>query len=209
MSLPKLADFRIQIFIMVTLICSSVQLNVRSFVSVDVLIKDKIVELQNMMVKEEDWRMLQVKPVEKQNLHFSILFLGEITPETVDILKFRLSDLVFQPFTVTYRGLGVFPSIAKPRIIWMGTDAEGAKKLTNLSQKVVTSVKDVVKPDKPFIPHVTLFRIKSGRLRADNMLRKYHDISFGSDLIDRIHIKKSELTKSGPIYSVIFTVYGR
>jgi 2'-5' RNA ligase len=41
------------------------------------------------------------------------------------------------------------------------------------------------------------------------MLRKYNDISFGSDLIDRIHIKKSQLTQSGPIYSVIFTVYGR
>lgn len=194
---------------MVLLICSSLQLNIRSFVSVDVSIKDKISELQNRIIKEEDWRMQQVKPVEKQNLHFSIFFLGDITPEIVDILISRLSGLVFQPFTVTYRGLGVFPSVAKPRTIWMGTDAEGAKKLTNLSQKVVTSFRDVVKPDKPFIPHVTLFRVKNGRLRADNMLRKYNDISFGSDLIDRIHIKKSQLTQSGPIYSVIFTVYGR
>lgn len=184
-------------------------MNVRSFVSVDVSIKDKISELQNKIIKEQDWRLQQVKPVEKQNLHFSIFFLGEITPETVDILKSRLSGLVFQPFTVTYRGLGVFPSVAKPRIIWMGTDAEGAEMLTNLSQKVVTSIQDVVKPDKQFIPHVTLFRIKNGRLRADNMLRKYQDISFGSDLIDRIYIKKSQLTQSGPIYSVIFTVYGR
>jgi 2'-5' RNA ligase len=74
---------------------------------------------------------------------------------------------------------------------------------------VVTSIEDVVKPDKPFIPHVTLFRIKNGRLRADNMLRKYKNISFGSDLIDRIHIKKSELTQSGPIYSDMYTVCGR
>jgi 2'-5' RNA ligase len=184
-------------------------LNIRSFVSVDVSIKDKISELQNRIIKEEDWRMHQVKPVEKQNLHFSIFFLGEISSETVGILKSRLSDLIFQPFTVTYMGLGVFPSADKPRTIWMGTDAEGGKKLKNLSQMVVTSIKDVVKPDKPFIPHVTLFRIKNGRLRADNMLRKYKDISFGSDLIDRIYIKKSELTQSGPIYSVMYTVCGR
>ena len=184
-------------------------MNVRSFVSVDVSIKDKISELQDRIIKEQDWRLQQVKPVEKQNLHFSIFFLGEITLQTVDILKSRLSGLVFQPFQVTYRGLGVFPSGAKPRVIWMGIDAEGAERLTNLSQKVVTSFQDVVKPDKPFIPHVTLFRIKNGRLRADNMLRKYQDMSFGSDLIDRIYMKKSQLTQSGPIYSVIFTVYGR
>jgi 2'-5' RNA ligase len=95
-------------------------LNIRSFVSVDVSIKDKIGELQNRIIKEEDWRMHQVKPVEKQNLHFNIFFLGEISPETVGILKSRLSDLIFQPFTVTYMGLGVFPSADKPRTIWMG-----------------------------------------------------------------------------------------
>jgi RNA 2',3'-cyclic 3'-phosphodiesterase len=194
---------------MVRLICSSLQLNIRSFVSVDVSIKDQIGELQNRIIKEEELRMQQVKPVDKQNLHFSIFFLGEISPETVDILKSRLSDLIFKPFTVTYTGLGVFSSAAKPRTIWMGTDAEGGKKLRNLSQMVVTNIKDVVKADKPFIPHVTLFRIKNGRLRVDNMLRKYKDISFGSDLIDRIHIKKSELTQSGPIYSVMDTVCGR
>jgi RNA 2',3'-cyclic 3'-phosphodiesterase len=184
-------------------------LNIRSFVSVDVSIKDQIGELQNRIIKEEELRMQQVKPVDKQNLHFSIFFLGEISPETVDILKSRLSDLIFKPFTVTYTGLGVFSSAAKPRTIWMGTDAEGGKKLRNLSQMVVTNIKDVVKADKPFIPHVTLFRIKNGRLRVDNMLRKYKEISFGSDLIDRIHIKKSELTQSGPIYSVMYTVCGR
>ena len=184
-------------------------MNVRSFISVDVSIKDSIGKLQDRIVLEEDWKNQQVKPVEKQNLHFSIIFLGEITLEAVDILKSRLSGLIFHPFTVTYKGLGVFPSSTNARIVWMGTDTDGGKKLSSLSQKIVNSIDDMgFTPDKPFIPHVTLFRIKNKKLRTLNLSR-YNNQCFGSDFIDRIHLKKSDLTKNGPIYSVLFTVYGK
>ena len=185
-------------------------MNVRSFISVDVSIKDTISELQNKLLMEEEWNTQQFKPVEKQNLHFSIIFLGEITPEVIGIVMSRLSGLRFQPFRVVYKGLGVFPSATYARVLWMGTDLEGGKKLTDLSQKVVSSIKDVgITPDKPFIPHVTLFRLKDGKLRAENMLTKYSNTSFGSDLVDRIHLKKSQLTQTGPIYSSMFTIYGK
>ena len=166
--------------------------------------------MQNRLLMEEEWNTQQFKPVEKQNLHFSIIFLEEITPEAIRIVMSRLSGLRFQPFRIVYKGLGVFPSATYPRILWMGTDLEGGKKLTDLSQKVVSSIKDVgFTPDKPFIPHVTLFRLKDGKLRAENMLTKYYDTSFGSDLIDRIHLKRSQLTQTGPIYSSILTIYGK
>jgi RNA 2',3'-cyclic 3'-phosphodiesterase len=185
-------------------------LNLRSFISVDVSIKDTISDLQNKLIMEEDWNTQQFKPVEKQNLHFSIIFLGEITPEAIGIVMSRLSGLRFQPFRVVYKGLGVFPSATYARVLWMGTDLEGGKKLTDLSQKVVSSIKDVgFTSDKPFIPHVTLFRLKDGKLRSHNMLTKYYNTSFGSDLIDRIHLKRSQLTQTGPIYSSMFTIYGK
>jgi RNA 2',3'-cyclic 3'-phosphodiesterase len=186
-----------------------IKLKARSFISVDVSIKDNISELQNKIMLEEDWKMRQVKPVESQNLHFCIIFLGNITPMAIELLKSRLSCIIFQPFRVVYKGLGVFPNTKDARIVWMGTDIEGGKKLTNLSQKVTASIQDVAFiPDKPFIPHVTLFRIKNGILRTENMLTKYKELSFGSDFIERIHLKRSQLTPSGPIYSDIYTVYG-
>ncbi len=184
-------------------------MNLRCFISVDVSIKDTIKKLQDRIIVDEGWNMRDVKPVEEQNLHFSIIFLGETTLEAVDILKSSLSGLVFQPFTVTYKGLGVFPSTANARVIWMGTDVEGGIKLAHLAQRVLASIKDSgFTPDKPFIPHVTLFRIKNRKIKAVNTL-KYNDQSFGSDYIDKIHLKKSELTRSGPIYSDLFRVYAR
>jgi RNA 2',3'-cyclic 3'-phosphodiesterase len=182
-------------------------LNIRSFVSIDVSIRDYINELQNRILVEEGWKIHQVKPVEKQNLHFSIIFLGEVTPTGLDKLKSRLLGLEFEPFTIVYTGLGVFPSITNPRIIWMGTDLEGGGKLTSLARRLVESIKDVgFTPDKPFIPHVTLFRLKDSSLRVQDMLKRYKNVRFGSDLVNRINLKRSELTRSGPIYSDILTV---
>jgi 2'-5' RNA ligase len=166
--------------------------------------------LQNKIAIEEEWRRDQVRAVEGQNLHFTLVFLGEISSETSEILKSRLANLEFQPFSVTYKGLGAFPSSANPRIVWMGTDIEGGKKLVDLYQKVAVCVKDAgLAPDKPFIPHATLFRIKYRGLKLFRMLAKYEDIKFGSDFIDRFHLKKSQLTQTGSIYSDMLTVYGK
>lgn len=182
----------------------------RTFVSVDVSIKDIINELQNKIAMEEEWRTAQVRPVERQNLHFTLVFLGEISSATTDILKAQLSSLEFQPFSVTYKGLGVFPNSANPRIVWMGTDIEGGEKLMNLYQKVTACIRDAgLTPDKPFIPHVTLFRIKYRGPKMFKMLARYKDLKFGSDFIDRLHLKRSQLTQCGSIYSDMLTVYGK
>ena len=200
----------LQIFIAVGSLYCSLRLSIRTFISVDVSIKDIINELQNKIAVEEEWRMDQVRAVEGQNLHFTLVFLGEISSETAEIIKSRLANLEFQPFSVTYKGLGAFPSSANPRIVWMGTDIEGGKKLMDLYQKVAVCIRDAgLTPDKPFIPHVTLFRIKYRGLKLFRMLAKYDDLKFGSDFIDRFHLKKSQLTQTGSIYSDMLTVYGK
>jgi 2'-5' RNA ligase len=90
-------------------------LNIRSFISIDVSIKDRINALQNRILVEENWKIYQVKPVEKQNFHFCIIFLGEVTPATLEGLKQKLLGLKFEPFRVFYTGLGVFPNTNNPR----------------------------------------------------------------------------------------------
>jgi RNA 2',3'-cyclic 3'-phosphodiesterase len=62
-------------------------------------------------------------------------------------------------------------------------------------------------PDKPFTPHMTLFRIKKGKLKiTTKLLSEFDHLSFGSDIINKVHLKQSDLTSSGPIYTDIFTV---
>jgi 2'-5' RNA ligase len=67
------------------------------------------------------------------------------------------------------------------------------------------------KPDKQFKPHLTIFRVKRPIVNLEKYLNKYNNdasIDF-SDIIDKIHIKKSELFSSGPVYSNILTIYAK
>jgi 2'-5' RNA ligase len=66
------------------------------------------------------------------------------------------------------------------------------------------------RPDKPFTPHMTLFRVKTGRLKiTTELLSEYNSMTFGSEIINKVHLKRSDLTSTGPIYTDIFTVNAR
>ena len=92
-------------------------------------------------------------------------------------------------------------------MVWVGVDPEGAQKLTGLANDVVSTMSQLgFKADKPFSAHMTLLRAKGKPISASYISSKYQGRTFGSDRIDKVHLKKSELTPSGPIYSNVYTV---
>jgi 2'-5' RNA ligase len=89
-------------------------------------------------------------------------------------------------------------------VVWVGVDGEGGKKLEALAQQVVASLeKSGFKPDRPFSPHLTIFRAKNRHVQVD--VEKYAGRTFGTETIDRVHLKKSDLAPSGPTYSNVYT----
>jgi 2'-5' RNA ligase len=151
------------------------------------------------------WKPREVKPVELQNFHFTLIFLGEVSD--VDTIKTKMQELQFEPFTLTYKGVGAFPKPSAAKIIWLGTDPAGGQKLLGLANDVVAKMAELgFSADKPFSPHITIFRVKSAPVRIGDISAKYEGRIFGSDLVDRVHLKKSDLTPSGPVYSNIYTV---
>ena len=181
----------------------------RAFIAVDIS-SDAIVKLQKEIISTAGWNLKDVKPVESQNFHFTLIFLGEIRDEDDDISKIKevmQKGLSFGPFTITYTGIGAFPKPAYARVIWVGVDSEGAQKLTSLANDVVSTMSQLgFKADKPFSAHMTLLRAKGRPISASNISSQYHGRTFGSDRIDKVHLKKSELTSSGPVYSNVYTV---
>jgi len=181
----------------------------RAFIAVDVS-SDTIVKLQKEIISTAGWNLKDVKPVESQNFHFTLIFLGEIRDEDDDISKIKevmQKGLSFGPFTITYTGVGAFPKPAYARVIWVGVDSQGAQKLTSLANDVVSTMSQLgFKADKPFSAHMTLLRARGRPLSVRNISSKYHGRTFGSDRIDKVHLKKSELSPSGPIYSNVYTI---
>ena len=180
----------------------------RIFIAVDASSKDTIEKLQHRIQISAGWNSQLLKPVSKQSFHFTLIFLGEIPIKTIDIIKTKLSEIQFEPIKITYTGIGGFPNSNTARVIWIGVDAEGGRKLIVLAEKVRSKMKDIgFMPDKPFTPHMTLFRIKTGKLKITaKLLSEYDRIPFSSEIINKVHLKRSDLTSSGPIYTDIFTV---
>ncbi len=179
----------------------------RAFIAVDVL-SEAIAKLQDDILSKARWNRRDVKPVDPGNFHFTIIFLGEINDGDVEKIKERLTRLRFEAFSITYTGVGGFPKPSYARVIWVGVDSQGAQRLTNLANDVIAEVSELgFGPDKPFLSHLTLLRVKSGSyLNAAEISSKYQGRTFGSETIDKVHLKKSVLTPSGPTYSNVFTI---
>lgn len=149
---------------------------------------------------------LRAKPVSASQLHFTLMFLGEINEVMLDSIKGKLADMKFDPIDVTYTGVGAFPSFKSPRVIWIGVDSSSAPRLIQLAKDVETRLNSLgFRNDKPFTPHITLFRVKD-RIKDATHLMEYKDRNFGGDVLGEVKVKKSDLTPTGPSYSDLFTI---
>ena len=170
----------------------------RTFVAVEIgneAVLDAIVKLQSDM-------KIRASPVSKQNMHFTLLFLGEIQDNQVDDIKKALSNIQFKPIYVKFTRLGVFPNPKFPRVIWIGTDEQSSKQLVDLATKVEQSLAPLgFKSDKQFKSHLTIFRVKNKIDGIADILEQFKALDLGSDTITELKFKKSILTPSGPIYS--------
>lgn len=174
----------------------------RAFVAVDAT-SAGISSLQQEM--KGQWNPKDVKPVEPANFHFTLIFLGEVSEQQVERVKEALSGLSFEPFSLTYTGVGAFPRAGNARVVWVGVDEEGGKKLEALAGQVMSAMQSIgFAPDKPFSPHLTIFRAKNRHVRVD--VEKYVGRTFETDVVDRVHLKKSDLSPAGPTYSNVYTV---
>jgi 2'-5' RNA ligase len=134
-----------------------------------------------------------------------MIFLGEVND--IDRIINKMKEIEFEPFRIIYQGIGAFPTSSRAKIIWIGIDKISEQKLFDLAGDIVVKMTEVgFLPDKPFSPHMTLFRVKGSPIKVDDIILKYKDKIFGADTIDKVHLKKSELKASGPEYSSIYTI---
>jgi 2'-5' RNA ligase len=170
----------------------------RTFVAAEV----NNVEVLNSIAKLQSNFDIKARPVGKQNMHFTLLFLGEITEEIAKRVKKELSVISFKPIEVKFTHLGAFPNAKFPRVIWIGTDEASGKQLVDLASQVEQKLAPLgFRSDKPFKPHLTIFRIKNKVDDISMKLEKFKLIDLGKDIISQVKFKQSVLTPNGPIYS--------
>jgi 2'-5' RNA ligase len=182
----------------------------RSFIALEINNKTAVEELQSELSELTYLKDHEVKAVKRENLHFTVIFLDEIDLPDIQKIKNKLSEIAFKPIKIRYRGLGAFPNPNFANVIWIGIEEEGKNKIVSLADCVISKLKEIgFKPDKPFMPHMTIFRAKKERLRVSEILSKYSTKSLGNDIIQKLSLKSSNLTPQGPIYSDMFVVLAK
>lgn len=170
----------------------------RTFVAVEVHSESVLDAIANL---QKDFN-IKASPVSRQNMHFTLLFLGEITDDTVEAVKKLLSGIDFRPIELSFTHLGAFPNPKFPRVIWIGVDEAASKQLVELAAQVEKKLVPLgFKSDKLFKPHLTIFRVKNKTDDISKEIEKHRQVDLGKDVICELKFKKSILTSNGPIYS--------
>jgi 2'-5' RNA ligase len=178
---------------------------IRSFLAFDIendICVNRLAAAQHQLLRTG----AEVKLVEPQNIHITIRFLGNITSTMVERIFDEMKQDQFIPFNVQIKGLGAFPNIRYPRVIWAGI-TQGANQLKNIFSQLEPKLRGLgFAPDtRGFSPHLTIARVRSGRNKQQltEFLTKYTDYEVGTVDARCLRLKKSALTPKGPIYSTL------
>ncbi|MGC8687334.1 MAG: RNA 2',3'-cyclic phosphodiesterase [Candidatus Micrarchaeia archaeon] len=174
---------------------------VRSFIAVDLPddVKNKISGFYSVL------KGLDVRSVRWENLHITIMFLGNINNEQLDAARSAIENIEAQKFLIELRGIGAF-SLSNPRVLFINIK-EGAGRLRDIYSKLAGRLSDSIHiEEREFVPHLTIARAGPAKDRAKiaSIIDSYSDYEFGSFECNAITLKASKLTSAGPFYRDLF-----
>ena len=147
-----------------------------------------------------------VRWVQAEGLHLTLKFLGEVAVSREAQILAAVDSAVrgAKPFSLGLDGLGAFPTVARPRVLWIGCEA--APPLELLQHRIEQAFAEIGFPveGRPFHPHLTL-----GRARRDARPREFAGLErtlteldvHGELLVSSIDLMESVLHSSGARYN--------
>ncbi len=182
---------------------------VRSFVAIE--ISQNIKRNLGKIISKLSGTNAEVKWVRPANMHITLKFLGSIdecdVPEICNMLKDAAVDV--EPFDLEIGGLGAFPDIKKPKVVFVNI-VDQSKALLTLYERVEERLADfgIKRESRRFTPHLTI-----GRVRPQKNLKTLIDlidnnkkVFAGGLLVESIDLMMSELLPEGPEHSKLGTI---
>jgi len=143
---------------------------------------------------------MDCKFVEEENLHLCFSFLGEVDDEKIKNVSAGIDSVASNCtiFDVRIHGMKMIPNEKYVRALAL--DVDGGGELTKMIKNIQEEAGGDAKP-----PHLTLCRIKSVKNKEAvvERIKKFQEMEAINFTIDSIQLIKSELSVSGPVYSVI------
>lgn len=156
-------------------------------------------------LREED---LPVRWVDLDGFHVTLKFLGQVREDRISQVEETIARVAASTsaFSMELSGFGAFPTIRRPRVLWLGVDA--SPELRCLKQDLEWALADCgFEPEtRAFHPHLTLGRAEkdhgAGSFRGlDEVVAdlEYH----GAIQVRAVDLMRSHLSREGARYSVL------
>ena len=147
-----------------------------------------------------------IRWVKPRNMHLTLKFLGDVDPVHVEAIGNVLAESVGQTpvFELLPRGLGVFPNIRQPRILWTGIAGQAdALRYLHRSVEIALDPLGFTADKRFFTGHLTIGRIKKriDPKRLADALRIHQGFASDPFAVERLVLFKSDLKQNGPQYS--------
>lgn len=183
----------------------------RTFIAIDLSeeAKRELAKLQSELKKSN----ADVKWVEPENVHLTLKFLGEVTDEYVIKVKEVLDKIAsqFKPYEIMLSGIGAFPKLDYPRVIWVGIE-KGKIETKEIADKIEEELSklDFQKEDREFSAHLTIGRVRSPK-NKQTLKEKLQTLdcklyTVNCTLVSSINLYQSTLTPQGPLYTCLHKV---
>ncbi len=182
---------------------------VRAFLAIEIPpeVARKLADLKYRLAPE----LAGVRWVPAGNIHMTVKFLGDIVLPMTEAVSGVMSEMAGrEPIRLEARGLGVFPGLKRPRVLWAGLDGE-TEALAGLAQELDERMERLGfrKESRKFHPHLTLGRFKpkapvpSG---LATLLRRVSDFGPLPFRAASLVLFKSDLRSGGPVYTPLSKV---
>ena len=144
--------------------------------------------------------------VRADSLHLTLKFLGEVRkadlPRACELI--RESAASAPVFEARLSGLGVFPDLRRPRVVWVGV-RDDPPALAELHARLDEGLAEIGAPreNRAFRPHLTLGRVRRPGSAAGlgEPIERFSKSDLGEMTVDEIVFMQSELTPSGAVYT--------
>jgi 2'-5' RNA ligase len=180
---------------------------VRTFIAIDVdkTIRNRLVALQETLTEADS----AVKWVEPENLHLTLLFLGEVDERELHKVCRAVADVCQEhaAFPLSIERAGCFPNPRRPRVLWVGV-GEGAEQIGALHDDLELPLLELGcyrREERKYTPHLTIGRVKNepSTDKLAQALAKRSAWHGGQTTVREVHVMSSELSSDGPTYAVM------
>jgi RNA 2',3'-cyclic 3'-phosphodiesterase len=184
----------------------------RTFIAVDIpshiqqIVQQKTESLRHTL----DTSLIRWVAVE--NMHLTLKFLGDVSPANIAMLTqiLRTEAELVHAFEFYINGLGSFPSLRRPRVIYIGIRAPAELEALYRGIESACTRLGYESEARSFSPHLTIGRVRqdvsvSDQQKIRGALEGTMIDALSTARVDSVHLYKSDLKQNGSVYTKLFS----